>query len=67
MTDRQWALIAPLLPSPGNTRGVAGRRKHRLALDAIFYEVRGGIPWRQLPRELPPLITVYGIYRRWGP
>ncbi|GAA4237436.1 transposase [Streptosporangium album] len=34
-------------------------------LDAIFYVVRGGIPWRQLPREFPPPMTVYGIYRRW--
>lgn len=68
MTDRQWLLIAPLLPAPGNTLGKGGRpEKHprRLVLDAIFYVVRGGIPWRQLPREFPPPMTVYGIYRRW--
>lgn len=68
MTDAQWVLIAPLLPSPGNTRGKGGRsEKHsrRLVIDAIFYVVRGGIPWRQLPREFPPPMTVYGIYRRW--
>ncbi|WP_237292620.1 MULTISPECIES: IS5 family transposase [Streptomyces] len=34
-------------------------------LDAIFYVVRGGIPWRQLPRGFPPPMTAYGICRRW--
>jgi transposase len=36
-----------------------------LALDAIFYAVRGGIAWRQLPAEFPPAITVYAIFVRW--
>lgn len=35
-------------------------------LDAIFYLVRGGIAWRQLPREFPPPSTVYTIFARWA-
>ena len=61
-------MLEPLLPAPGNTRGRGGRReKHprRLVLDAIFYLVRGGIAWAQLPREFPPHQTVYGAFRRW--
>jgi transposase len=57
LTDAQWAIIEPLLPAPGNTAGRGGRpEKHprRLVLDAIFYLVRGGIAWRQLPAEFPP-------------
>ena len=68
ITDAQWAVLEPLLPAPGNTRGRGGRReKHprRLVLDAIFYLVRGGIAWAQLPREFPPHQTVYGAFRRW--
>ncbi|WP_207386986.1 IS5 family transposase [Frankia sp. Cppng1_Ct_nod] len=68
MTDAQWAVLEPLPPPPGNTAGKGGRpEKHprRTTLDAIFYVVRGGIAWRQLPRDLPPAMTVYDIFRRW--
>ena len=67
-TDAQWAVLAPLLPPPGNTTGRGGRsEKHdrRLVLDAIFYLVHGGIPWRELPREFPPPSTVWTIFTRW--
>ncbi|MGW5301608.1 IS5 family transposase [Rhodococcus aetherivorans] len=68
VTDAQWAILEPLLPPPGNTTGRGGRpEKHcrRLVLDAIFYVVRGGIAWRQLPAEFPPATTVYAIFTRW--
>ena len=69
ITDAQWAVLEPLLPPPGNTKGRGGRpEKHprRLVLDAIFYLVRGGIAWAQLPREFPPHQTVYGMFTRWA-
>ncbi|TQC38995.1 IS5 family transposase [Rhodococcus sp. WS4] len=68
VNDAQWALLEPLLPPAGNTGGRGGRpEKHcrRLVLDAIFYVVRGGIAWRQLPAEFPPATTVYAIFVRW--
>lgn len=68
-TDAQWAVLEPLLPPPGNTRGRGGRgEKHsrRQVLDAIFYLVRGGIAWAALPAQFPPYQTVYGIFRRWA-
>jgi len=69
ITDAQWAVLAPLLPPPGNTAGRGGRpEKHprRLMLDAIFYLVRGGIAWAALPRDFPPHQTVYGLFGRWA-
>ena len=68
MTDAQWAIVEPLLPPPGNTAGRGGRpEKHsrQRVLDAIFYLVRRGIAWRQLPHDFPPAMTVYDTYRRW--
>jgi transposase len=67
-TDAQWAIIEPLLPPPGNTGGRGGRReKHdrRLLVDAIFYLIRGGVAWRELPREFPPRSTVWDTFTRW--
>ncbi|MFG2059436.1 IS5 family transposase [Micromonospora sp. NPDC048930] len=69
LTDAQWAIIEPLLPAPGNTAGRGGRpEKHprRLVLDAIFYLVRGGIAWRQLPVGFPPPTTVHDRFRAWA-
>jgi transposase len=69
LTDTEWALLEPLLPPPGNTAGRGGRPEkwpRRLILDAVFYLVRGGIAWVQLPHDFPPAKTVYDIYRRWS-
>jgi transposase len=68
VTEAQWAVMEPLLPPPGNTTGRGGRpEKHprRLVLDAVFYVVRGGIAWRQLPHDFPPAMTIYDIFRHW--
>jgi len=69
ITDVQWAVLEPLLPPPGNAAGHGGRpEKHprRFILDAIFYVIRGGIAWRQMPSDFPPAMTVYDIFRRWA-
>lgn len=68
LTDAQWAVLEPLLPAPASAAGRGGRpEKHprRLILDAVFYLVRGGIAWAQLPAGFPPYKTVYGAFRRW--
>jgi len=64
LSDAEWRLIEPLLPTPGHT----GRPRHwplRLILDALFYQVKSGCPWRLLPREYPPWQTVYYYFRLW--
>lgn len=58
LSDVEWALLEPLPPAPGNTGGRRARLEkwcRRLACDAIFYLVRGGIAWRQRPVEFPRL------------
>ena len=38
----------------------------RSAMNAIFYLLRTGCPWRYLPRDgLPPRSTVYNIFRKF--
>ena len=63
LTDDQWEYLKPMLPKPAKR----GRPPTNLrqVIDAIFYVVKGGIPWRYLPTDLPPWQTVYGIFRRW--
>ncbi len=63
LTDAEFTLVAPHLPAPsriGRPREVDPRE----VLDAIFYLLRTGCPWRLLPREFPPRSTVLGYFRR---
>jgi putative transposase len=34
-------------------------------IEAIFYLLRTGCQWRQLPREFPAWNTVYWYFRSW--
>jgi transposase len=64
LTDRQWMVLEPLLPSPAR-RGRHRRVELRAILDGILYVLRTGCSWRSLPRDLPHWITVYAYFRRW--
>ncbi len=62
VTDREWALIAPLLPAPregGGPRSTCLRR----VVNAIFYLLQAGCQWRMLPLDFPPRSTVHGYFR----
>lgn len=62
-TDREWAIIAPLL---ARTTKVGRPRLHRARdlWDAIQYLAATGCQWAQLPRDFPPFTTVqYHFYR----
>lgn len=63
LTDQEWAIIAPLLPTHQRGR----RRKYRLRdiRGAIFYLDRSGCSWRMLPRDLPPWGSVYYYLAQW--
>ena len=64
LTDTEWAIIEPLIP-PARPGGRPRSADMREVLNAIFYVVRGGIPWRMLPHDLPPWKTVYHYFRLW--
>ena len=63
LTDAQWALLHPMLPTPSK-RGRPPTDR-RLVIDAILYIVKGGIPWRLLPVGFPTWKTVHSIFRKW--
>ena len=52
------------LPPP-NKRGRPRIHSTRKILDAVFYVLKSGCPWRLLPREFPPWETVYCWFRKW--
>ena len=64
LTDAEWAILRPMIPDakPGGRPRSADMRE---IVNAIFYVLRGGIPWRMLPHDLPPWKTVYHYFRAW--
>jgi transposase len=61
LTDAEWAILEPLLPSPSKT----GRKRGwpmREIINAIFFVLRGGCPWRMLPEHFPPHQTTYAWF-----
>jgi transposase len=64
LTDAEWQLLAPLLPPPAET----GRHRAwpmREMMNAIFFVLRGGCPWRMLREHFPPHQTVYRWFARF--
>ena len=64
MTDREWAVIAPLLPS-AQAGGRPRKTDLRAVMDAILYIASGGCQWRMLPRDFPPRSPVQGYFYNW--
>ena len=64
MLDREWALIAPLLP-PGKPGGRPRTTDLREVMNAIQYIGATGCQWRALPKDFPPMTTVQGYFYDW--
>jgi len=64
LTDAEWGCLK-LHVSPPNKRGRPKTHSTREILNAIFYVLRSGCPWRLLPRDFPPWESVYWWFRRW--
>ncbi len=64
LTDGEWALIAPFMPSPrrvGRPREVDLRE----VVNAILYLASTGCQWRMLPKDFPPVSTVQRYFYDW--
>jgi transposase len=62
LTDFEWAAIKPFLPN--KPRGVP-RVNDRRVLNGIFWVLRSGAPWRDLPVSFGPRTTCYNRFVRW--
>nr|WP_191889415.1 IS5 family transposase [Streptomyces mutabilis] len=63
LTDREWELLAPLIP-----RAATGRPRvsDRQVINGMVYKIRTGISWRDLPERYGPWQTVYTRFRRYA-
>ncbi len=64
LTDSEWKLIDYCFPKPSR-KGRPRRHSFRELLNAIFYLVKTGCQWRNLPKDFAPWRTVYHYFRLW--
>ena len=60
MTDSQWEIIKTILKKE-KYRNIENKREQ---INAVFYVVKTGCQWRNLPKDFPNWKTVYSFYRR---
>jgi transposase len=63
MTDDEWAYFEPFLIHRGGGRPP---RNHRRVLDAVFWLMRTGAPWRDLPEGFGNWNSIFRQFRRWA-
>lgn len=61
MSDAEWAFFEPFVTPKTGRPG-----EYRRTLDGIFWVMRTGAPWRDLPEELGKWNSVYQQFRRWS-
>lgn len=62
LTDFEWDVIQPLLPT--KVRGVK-RVDDRRVLNSIFWRLRTGAPWADIPARYGPHTTCVNRFNRW--
>ena len=67
LTEKQWAVLAPLLPRPRVRTDRRGRpwRDPRDVLNGILWILRTGAPWKDLPERYPSYQTCHRRFQHW--
>ncbi len=63
--DEQWSVVHPLLPLKQEGPGRPIELNMRQVVNGIFYVVRTGCQWENLPSDYPNYNSVYYHYRKW--
>lgn len=61
VTERQWAKLAPLFVVQRTSKWPL-----RAVVNGIFYVLKNGCVWRDVPADFPPWPTVYYYFTKWS-
>lgn len=62
LTDNLWAQLQVTMKN----HGYYEKEKNREVMEAIFWKLRKGAPWRDIPEELCPWKIAYNRFNRWS-
>ena len=63
LTDFEWSIIQPLLPNKPRGKPRVDDRK---VLNGIYWRLRTGSPWDDIPERYGPPTTCANRFRRWA-
>lgn len=63
LSNKEWEIIAPLMPQKKPTR--PPKWSQRQILDGVLYQLKNGCNWCDFPKDLPPYSTVFWHYKQW--
>ena len=63
LTDDEWLIIEPLLPKKKLTCPLTWTKRE--ILDGVFYQLKNGCNWGDLPKDFLPYSTIYWHYKQW--
>lgn len=64
LSDAEWVILEPLIPAakPGGHPRTTNMRE---VMNGIFYVLKTGCQWENLPKDFPASGTVFGYYNQW--
>lgn len=67
LTEKQWEKVQALVPEGAVRSDGRGRpwRDKRAVLEGIFWIVKTGARWKDLPKEYPPYQTCHRRFQAW--
>ena len=67
LTDQQWAVLHPLIPTPPRRADGRGRpwADNRKLLDGMLWVLRTGAQWEDLPRRYGSKSTCHRRFQAW--
>jgi transposase len=65
LTDAQWEKIGPVISKRIGNWGGSNANDNRTFVDGVFWIMRTGAPWRDLPPQYGKFNAVHRRYKRW--
>lgn len=63
LTEQEWKILQTALPP---RMGRPPRIATRKFLNAVFWKIKTGAPWRDLPKRYGKWKTIYNRFNRWA-
>jgi transposase len=63
LTDEEWERLKEFFPGNGHKGGQW--KEHRIVLNGLFWRLRTGTPWRDIPERYGPWQTIYDRFNRY--
>ena len=65
LTDSQWEKIKPIIEKRLGEWGGSNANDNRTFVNGVFWIMRTGAPWRDLPPQYGKFTAVHRRYKRW--